>query len=114
MMEGGHDEGTGTQVMGDGIMARFGLPIGHEDHALRACYAALRVQRQVTLYADEIQRADGTPVPIPVGLSPRGRAHRMPIQGAQIVWFSVAVALGRTPPDWLRHRRIGPATLGRA
>ena len=49
MMEGGHDEGTGTQVMGDGIVARFGLPIGHEDHAVRACYAALRMQRRVTL-----------------------------------------------------------------
>ena len=34
-------EGTVNQVMGDGIMALFGAPITHEDHALRACYAAL-------------------------------------------------------------------------
>jgi class 3 adenylate cyclase len=37
-------EGTVNQVMGDGIMALFGAPIAHEDHALRACYAALRIQ----------------------------------------------------------------------
>jgi len=62
-------EGTVNQVMGDGIMALFGAPIGHEDHAVRACYAALRMQRRVTLYADEIQRAGGTPVQIRVGLN---------------------------------------------
>ena len=61
MMEAVHwYEGTVNQVMGDGIMALFGAPIGHEDHAVRACYAALRMQRRVNLYADEIQRAGGT------------------------------------------------------
>src|SRR6516162_1434698 len=64
-----HYEGTVNQVMGDGIMALFGAPIGHEDHAVRACYAALRMQQRVTLYADEIQRAGGTPVQIRVGLN---------------------------------------------
>src|SRR5919201_1048167 len=43
MMDAVHrDEGTVNQVMGDGIMALFGAPIAHEDHAVRACYAALR------------------------------------------------------------------------
>ena len=37
-------EGTVNQVMGDGIMALFGAPIAHEDHAVRACYAALTMQ----------------------------------------------------------------------
>ena len=37
-------EGTVNQVMGDGIMALFGAPIAHEDHAVRACYAALAMQ----------------------------------------------------------------------
>jgi class 3 adenylate cyclase/tetratricopeptide (TPR) repeat protein len=70
MMEAVHHyEGTVNQVMGDGIMALFGAPIGHEDHAVRACYAALRMQRRVTLYADEIQRGGGTPVQIRVGLN---------------------------------------------
>ena len=70
MMEAVHHyEGTVNQVMGDGIMALFGAPIGHEDHAIRACYAALRMQRRVTLYADEIQRQGGTPVQIRVGLN---------------------------------------------
>ena len=70
MMEAVHHyEGTVNQVMGDGIMALFGAPIGHEDHAVRACYAALRMQRRVSLYADEIQRVGGTPVQIRVGLN---------------------------------------------
>src|SRR4029434_391828 len=46
-----------------------GAPIGHEDHAIRACYAALRMQRRVALCADEIQRGGGTPVQIRVGLN---------------------------------------------
>ena len=70
MMEAVHHyEGTVNQVMGDGIMALFGAPIGHEDHAVRACYAAVRMQRRVSLYADEIQRVGGTPVQIRVGLN---------------------------------------------
>ena len=40
-------EGTVNQVMGDGIMALFGAPIAHEDHAVRACYAALAMQASV-------------------------------------------------------------------
>src|SRR5712671_5102292 len=45
MMEAVHRyEGTVNQVMGDGIMALFGAPLAHEDHAVRACYAALRIQ----------------------------------------------------------------------
>ncbi len=70
MMEAVHHyEGTVNQVMGDGIMALFGAPIGHEDHAVRGCYAALRMQRRVNVYADELQRGGGTPVQIRVGLN---------------------------------------------
>src|SRR5919201_1167706 len=47
MMEAVHCyEGTVNQVMGDGIMALFGAPLAHEDHAVRACYAALRMQER--------------------------------------------------------------------
>jgi class 3 adenylate cyclase len=61
-------EGTVNQVMGDGIMALFGAPIAHEDHVVRACYAALRMQETVTRYGDAMQRSHGVPVQIRVGL----------------------------------------------
>jgi class 3 adenylate cyclase len=50
-------------------MALFGAPLAHEDHAVRACYAALRMQEQVGLYGDEMQRAHGIPIQIRVGLN---------------------------------------------
>ena len=57
MMEAVHRyEGTVNQVMGDGIMALFGAPVAHEDHAVRACYAALRMQDAVRRYAEELRR----------------------------------------------------------
>ena len=46
-------EGTVNQVMGDGIMALFGVPIAHEDHAVRACYAARAMQSTIQRYAEE-------------------------------------------------------------
>jgi class 3 adenylate cyclase/tetratricopeptide (TPR) repeat protein len=70
MMEAVHHyEGTVNQVMGDGIMALFGAPLAHEDHAVRACYAALRMQERVGRYGDEVQRTHGVPVQIRVGLN---------------------------------------------
>src|SRR5215475_10928679 len=62
-------EGTVNQVMGDGIMALFGAPLAHEDHAVRACYAALAMQAAVKQYATEVQRSHGVPVQIRVGLN---------------------------------------------
>ena len=57
MMEAVHRyEGTVNQVMGDGIMALFGAPLAHEDHAVRACYAALRMQESVKRYAEGVRR----------------------------------------------------------
>src|SRR2546428_1385364 len=55
--------------MGDGIMALFGAPLAHEDHAVRACYAALRMQESVTQYAEEVFRLQGVPIQIRVGLN---------------------------------------------
>jgi class 3 adenylate cyclase/tetratricopeptide (TPR) repeat protein len=70
MMEAVHRyEGTVNQVMGDGIMALFGAPLAHEDHAVRACYAALRKQESVTQYAEGVFRSQGVPVQIRVGLN---------------------------------------------
>jgi class 3 adenylate cyclase len=62
-------EGTVNQVMGDGIMALFGAPLAHEDHAVRACYAALRMQETIKQYAAEVQRSHGAPLHIRVGLN---------------------------------------------
>src|SRR5262249_52182208 len=62
-------EGTVNRVMGDGIMALFGAPIAHEDHAVRACYAALKMQEAVRRYSDEVQRNSGVEVTIRVGLN---------------------------------------------
>jgi class 3 adenylate cyclase len=70
MMESVHRyEGTVNQVMGDGIMALFGAPLAHEDHAVRACYAALRMQELVMRYAEEARHAHGVNVQIRVGLN---------------------------------------------
>jgi class 3 adenylate cyclase len=62
-------EGTVNQVMGDGIMALFGAPVAHEDHAVRACYAALAMQEALRRYAEEVRRAHGLAVQIRVGLN---------------------------------------------
>jgi class 3 adenylate cyclase/tetratricopeptide (TPR) repeat protein len=70
MMEAVHRyEGTVNQVMGDGIMALFGAPLAHEDHAVRACYAALRMQESVVQYAEGVFRSHGVPLQIRVGLN---------------------------------------------
>src|SRR3989454_7430236 len=70
MMEAVHRfEGTVNQVMGDGIMALFGAPLAHEDHAVRACYAALAMQESVKRYASEVRRSHAAVVKIRVGLN---------------------------------------------
>jgi class 3 adenylate cyclase len=70
MMEAVHRyEGTVNQVLGDGIMALFGAPLAHEDHAARACYAALAMQDALRRYADEVRRTHGLPVQMRLGLN---------------------------------------------
>jgi class 3 adenylate cyclase/tetratricopeptide (TPR) repeat protein len=61
-------EGTVNQIMGDGIMALFGAPLAHEDHAVRACYAALAMQEAIRHYSAEVRRTHGVEVQIRVGL----------------------------------------------
>ena len=70
MMDAVHRyEGTVNQVLGDGIMALFGAPLAHEDHAVRACYAALRMQEAIGRYAEELRQRQGLDVQIRVGLN---------------------------------------------
>jgi class 3 adenylate cyclase/predicted ATPase len=70
MMDAVHRyEGTVNQVMGDGIMALFGAPLGLEDHATRACHAALAMQAAIRAYGEEVRRAYGLTLRIRVGLN---------------------------------------------
>ncbi len=62
-------EGTVNQVMGDGIMALFGAPRAHEDHAVRACYAALRMQEMVKQHAEGGRRQNDVCIQVRVGLN---------------------------------------------
>src|SRR3989441_5922990 len=70
MMDAVHRfEGTVNQVLGDGIMALFGAPIAHEDHALRACYAALAMQAAMRAYTEEVRSTRGLELRMRVGLN---------------------------------------------
>ena len=75
LAEGVHRfEGTVNQYTGDGIMALFGAPIAHEDHAQRACFTALHLQREITRYATEVKREHGV-----------GFSTRMGINSGEVV-----------------------------
>src|SRR5262245_56721413 len=62
-------EGTVNQVLGDGIMALFGAPLAHEDHALRACYAALAMQEETRLYRRRLGQSEELGLQIGIGLN---------------------------------------------
>jgi class 3 adenylate cyclase/tetratricopeptide (TPR) repeat protein len=62
-------EGMVNQVMGDGIMALFGAPLAHEDHAVRACFAALRMQESIARFASGVFRSHGVSIQVRVGLN---------------------------------------------
>ena len=63
-----------NQYTGDGIMALFGAPIAHEDHAQRACYAALHLRDEIARYATEVKREHGV-----------GFSTRMGINSGEVV-----------------------------
>ena len=70
LAEGVHRfEGTVVQFTGDGIMALFGAPIAHEDHAQRACWAALHLQDALRAYARQVKREHGLTVSVRMGLN---------------------------------------------
>jgi len=70
LMEAVHRyEGTVNQVLGDGVMAIFGAPVAHENHAVRAAYAALRMHDGVRRLARELIRTEGLDMQIRVGLN---------------------------------------------
>ncbi|ADB49036.1 adenylate/guanylate cyclase domain-containing protein [Conexibacter woesei] len=62
-------EGTVNQFTGDGLMAVFGAPLAHEDHARRACLAVLQLQSEVAELAADVAQADGVEFAIRCGLN---------------------------------------------
>ncbi len=69
MMEAVHHyEGYVAKSLGDGILALFGAPIAHEDHALRALFAALRMQQAMRRHSDRVRLEQGIPLQIRVGV----------------------------------------------
>jgi class 3 adenylate cyclase/tetratricopeptide (TPR) repeat protein len=64
-----HYDGTVCQVMGDGIMALFGAPVAQEDHAIRACHAALHLQKEIDAYATDLRSRLGLDVQVRVGVN---------------------------------------------
>jgi class 3 adenylate cyclase/tetratricopeptide (TPR) repeat protein len=62
-------EGTVSRRMGDGLMAMFGAPVAHEDHAARACFAALAMLESARAYADDARQMHGAEIRIRVGLN---------------------------------------------
>jgi class 3 adenylate cyclase/predicted ATPase len=62
-------EGTINQFTGDGVMALFGAPLAHEDHAQRACHAALAIQKAMEAYGERIQRVYQVPFQLRIGLN---------------------------------------------
>jgi len=70
MMDAVHKyEGTVNQVLGDGVMALFGAPLAHEDHALRACYAALAMQEEMHRYREKLGQSEESGLQIGVGMN---------------------------------------------
>jgi tetratricopeptide (TPR) repeat protein len=116
MMDAVHRyEGTVNQVLGDGIMALFGAPVAHEDHAVRACYAALAMQAALRRYGEEVRHTHGLEVQIRVGLhSGEVAAQRQPPDVAQAEAhyqqaLALAEALGMRPLQ--AHCHLGLGTL---
>jgi class 3 adenylate cyclase/tetratricopeptide (TPR) repeat protein len=62
-------EGTINQFTGDGVMAILGAPIAHEDHAQRACYASLNIQKAALLYAETLKNKYGIEFKMRIGLN---------------------------------------------
>src|SRR5262249_4707462 len=70
MMDAVHRlEGTVNKVLAVAIMALFGPPVAHEDHAVRACYAGLAMQAALRRYAEEVRRSHGLEMQMRVGLN---------------------------------------------
>jgi class 3 adenylate cyclase len=120
MMEAVHRyEGAVNQVMGDGIMALFGAPVAHEDHAVRACYAALRIRESLKRYGDDTRRAHGVEVQIRIGInsgevvatSSECSTWRPPLSGCQSA-SGIRIRKRRAETEHEAFQGLSMATLG--
>ena len=96
--------GTVDKFTGDGIMAVFGAPVALEDHALRACLAALGIQEEVKPLAAEVQRRDGMDLQLRVGLN-SGQVIAGEIGSGSLGYTSVGVQVGMAQ----RMESVAPA-----
>jgi len=62
-------EGTINQFTGDGVMALFGAPVAHEDHAQRTCHAALSIQQAIGDYSEKVNKDCGTDFQMRIGIN---------------------------------------------
>ena len=102
-------EGTVNQVMGDGIMALFGAPLAHEDHAVRACYAALAMQEAIST----MPRRSATPM----GSESRSGSVSIPVKSwcgrSAMICIWITRRSGRRRiwrPAWSSWPRLGASS----
>src|SRR5439155_100404 len=115
LAEGVHRfEGTVTQFTGDGLMALFGAPIAHEDHAQRACFAALHLSEELRRYAEELKRTKGLGFAVRMGINSGevvvgtiGDDLRMDYTAQEPPVLRVRAALPRAGAGRLRGARRG-------
>jgi class 3 adenylate cyclase/tetratricopeptide (TPR) repeat protein len=106
MMDAVHRyEGTVNQVLGDGIMALFGAPLAHEDHALRACYAALAMQEEMRHHRQKLGQSEESGLQIGIGMN-TGEVVVRSIDNDLNIEYS---ALGQTTHLAARMEELSPA-----
>jgi len=98
-------EGTVNQVTQDGILALFGAPLAHEDHAIRACYAALRMQEAVTNYVAEVSGLEDGAIQVGIGLN----TGEMVIRGANAEQPLEPLGVGHTTHLAARLAQLAPS-----
>jgi hypothetical protein len=109
MMEAVHRyEGTVNQVMGDGIMALFGAPLAHEDHAVRVCYTALDLQRAMRRLTETLRQSHGVTVEA-ARLAAMSTAQEFP---KAIVSFDLTTSAARPRRRGARRERSDQVDAG--
>ncbi len=93
--------GGTAEYNGDGVMALFGAPVALEDHAFRACLAALAIQDEANLMADDVRRRDGVSLQLRVGLN-SGRVIVGEIGSGALGYAATGATVGFAAADGVR------------